>query len=307
MPNVNRSALFKRYFIPYLMVAIAAVLWGGIGIFIEYLHHHNFTSLEIVGFRVLTAAIILFAYLQLKKSDELGIKLSHIPIFLGTGILSISLFNWSYFTAIRETSLSIAVVLLYTGPAFVVLLSRIFFKEAITPQKFMALLFTLIGVMMVAEFTPGANSISGYGLVTGLTAGFGYALYSIFSKTGLKHYSPLTIIFYTFLFASLFMVPLSGIYSIESLQRLSEPGVLWMIIGLGFFPTVAAYLLYTEGLKRMEAGNASLTAMVEPVAATIFGIYLFGDVLSKTQFAGIIFVLLSVLLIHVRLKKSVRI
>lgn len=303
---MDRVPQYRKSFTPYLMVALAAVLWGGIGIFIEFLHNLDFTSLEIVAFRVLSATIILYIYLKLKQPDQLKIKLSHIHFFLGTGVLSISLFNWSYFTAIQETSMSVAVILLYTGPVFVVFLSRLFFKEPVTPQKIMALIFTFAGVILVAEFTPGRESITTYGLITGLVAGFGYALYSIFSKISLKHYSPLTIIFYTFLCATVVMVPLSGVYSVESLKRLSDPGTLWMIIGLGLLPTVAAYLLYTEGLKRIEAGNASLTAMVEPIAATCFGVFLFGDVLSGLQIGGIILVLLSVFLIHIKNKNTIR-
>jgi drug/metabolite transporter, DME family len=298
--------LSEYNYIPYLFIASAAILWGGIGIFVEFLNEASFSSIEIVAYRVLFATIFLYVYLRLKKPDRLKINIRHIHYFIGTGIFSICFFNWSYFTAIRETSLSVAVVLLYTGPAFVVVMSRIFFKEAITFQKVVALLFTLTGTILVSQLIPGGGSFSVYGIAVGVGAGFGYALYSIFSKVAMKHYSSLTIIFYTFFIATLFIIPISGIYRVEPMSRLVSPDVFWMIVGLGLIPTVFAYLLYTEGLKKVGAGNASITAMTEPVAATMFGVFLFGEVLTLYQIGGIMLVIFSVLLIHTRKSQPVR-
>lgn len=293
--------------IAYLMIALAASLWGGIGIFVEYLNSISFSSLQIVALRVISATFFLYIYLRLRKPDRLRIQIKHAYFFVGTGILSICFFNWSYFTAIRETSLSIAVVLLYTGPAFVVIMSRFWFNEKFTIQKITALLFTFIGTMLVSGFIPGGSSISLYGLFVGFGAGFGYALYSIFSKVAMKYYSPLTIIFYTFLFASIFMIPVSGLFSSDSLNHLTDSKTILMILGLGLFPTVFAYLLYTEGLKRIEAGKAAITAMAEPVTATLLGVFIFGEILSLLQLIGIMIVLCSVILIHVKRGKLVRI
>jgi drug/metabolite transporter, DME family len=212
--------------------------------------------------------------------------------------LSILFFNWSYFTAIQETSLSVAVVLLYTGPAFVVLMARVVFKELITIRKQLALLITLIGIILVSELFPRGGFISVYGLTVGVGAGFGYALYSIFSKLALKKYKPFTILFYTFLVASLFILPVSSLITAETASKLMDVENVLAILGMALLTTILAYFLYTEGLSRMEAGKASITAMTEPVAATIFGIWLFQESLSLYQAAGMVLVLLSVLMIQ---------
>jgi drug/metabolite transporter, DME family len=288
--------------LPYLMVAGAAVLWGCIGIFVEYLNDEGFSALEIVAYRVITATMILFLWMKIRHPDLLRIRPSDIRYFIGTGILSICFFNWCYFTAIRETSLSVAVVLLYTGPAFVVVLSYLFLKEEITKQKIAALVLTFAGICLVAELVPGGGEFTTFGILTGIGAGFGYALYSIFSKAALIKYPPLTIIFYTFLTASVFLLPFSGIFSAQTVERLSSPNNLLMIAGLGLLPTVLAYLLYTEGLNRIEAGKASITAMAEPVAAALIGVFIFSEVLTILQLTGMVLVLASVMLIQLRWK-----
>jgi drug/metabolite transporter, DME family len=289
-----------QHSISYLMVGLAAALWGCIGIFTEFLNREGFSALEIVTVRVVSAAILLYPFLQLRNPGLLRVRFRDYKYFVGTGILSITFFNWCYFTAINETSLSVAVILLYTGPAFVVILSAILFHEKFTGRKAVSLLLTLAGTVCVAGlFSSGLGSVSTFGIVVGLGAGFGYALYSIFSKFALLRYKPLTIIFYTFLFASLFLLPVT-LYTNPGYARLVLiPENLAMIFGLGLVPTVLAYLLYTEGLNRMEAGKASITAMIEPVTATLLGLFLFNEVLTGVQYGGIILVLISITLLHI--------
>ena len=287
----------------YIYVLLGATLWGIIGLFIEALSGAGFTSLQIVTLRVVSAAVMLVAYLAVKDAGLLKIELKDSLSFIGTGIFSIVFFNWAYFTAIEELSLSVAVILLYTGPAFVVILSRIVFGEPMTLRKMAALFLTLIGCVLVVGLVPlSEERISWYGLLIGLASGFGYALYSIFGKHALKKYDSLTVITYTFVFASAFMIPVSG---------LSMPGAplsflyVWLLIlGLGFFPTALAYALYTRGLSMVESGRASITATFEPVVATLVGVLLFDEILTAWQLAGMVLVLAAVVFIQLKKRES---
>lgn len=287
--------------LPYIYVFLGAALWGVIGLFVDELSQAGFSSLQIVTLRVVSASFMLIFFVAVKNSELLKIEFSDSFSFIGTGIFSIVFFNWCYFTAIEEVSLSIAVILLYTGPAFVVILSRIFLHEPMTPRKIGALITTLLGCTLVIQVLPiGADHISWYGILVGLGSGFGYALYSIFGKHALKKYHPLTVITYTFVFASIVMLPTSGLtISVEHLQTAH----VWMqILGLGFFPTALAYFLYTSGLSQVESGRASIAATVEPVVATLLGVFVFNEVLTLYQMIGILLVLAAVML--VQFKKS---
>lgn len=287
----------------YIYVLLGAALWGIIGIFIDELYTAGFTALEIVMLRVVSAAIMLVAYLAIKDINLLKIEYKDALSFVGTGILSIVFFNWAYFTAIEEVSLSVAVILLYTGPAFVVILSRIIFGEPMTRRKVMALLLTLIGCALVVRLLPiGDEHISWYGFLVGLGSGFGYALYSIFGKHALKKYKSLTVITYTFVFASVFMIPVS-LPGME-VSQLTSKRTWMMILGLGFFPTALAYLLYTTGLSMVESGRASITATIEPVVATLLGVFFFREVLSSYQVVGMILVLSAVIVIQMKKKRK---
>ena len=286
----------------YIFIVMGAALWGTIGFFVQGLYEYGLTPLQVVTVRVTFAAIILLVILLVKNPSLLKIQKQDYKYFIGTGIFSIVFFNWCFFTAIQETSLSVAAVLLYTGPAFVTIISRILFKEWLTNRKLLALFLTLMGCILVIGLFPlDQSKISLFGVVVGLGSGLGYALYSIFGKYALAKYDSQTVTAYTFFFASVALLPVSGLWQNESLLTAIP---FWSYgISLGLFPTVLAYLLYTKGLEKVETSRASITATIEPVVATCIGIFLFGDLLTTWQLIGIISILLAVLFVQEKPKK----
>ena len=112
----------------------------------------------------------------------------------------ICFFICCYFTAIRLMTMSTAAILLYTSPIWVMILAIIFLKEKVTVQKIIALILAFAGYVLVSGF---GGKVSLPGILSGLGAGLGYGLYSIFGKFVLKKYSPLTVTCYTFLIAGL--------------------------------------------------------------------------------------------------------
>lgn len=87
----------------YLLIAVSGSLWGTIGIFVRELYGLGFSTLQIVTMRVFSAAVIMLLYLLFTKPELLKIRFRDSLYFVGTGILSIVLFNLCYFITIRET------------------------------------------------------------------------------------------------------------------------------------------------------------------------------------------------------------
>lgn len=281
----------------YWLVGAGAALWGTIGLFVSALQQLGFSSLQIVFLRTGLAGLILLVYTLLANPRQLRLSWRDLPYFLGTGICSMAFFNWCYFQAIKEVSLSVAAVLLYTGPAFVVILSRIFLKEALTPLKIISLLATFLGCCLVVGWLPDMNqNITLYGLILGLGSGLGYGLYSVIGKPATSRYSPLTITTYTFIIAALFLLPL--VQPAPALQLLATTPAWPYILALSLIPTVIAYLLYTRGLSMLESSRASITATIEPVIAVLIGIFFLGDQLTLWQVLGMVFILAAVISIQ---------
>ncbi|MFJ5715790.1 DMT family transporter [Neobacillus sp. NPDC093127] len=283
--------------LPIVLIAVSAGLWGIIAIFVRKLTSLGFTPMEIVAVRVVTAAVLLALIGIVKYRGHLKISFTDVPLFIGTGICSIVLFNWCYFSAINQMNLSIAVILLYTAPAFVTVLSYFFLKEKMESVKLISVTGTILGYVLIAGLNvTDAATISAAGLLTGLGAGFGYALYSIFGKFALKKYRPFTVTLYTFIVAAITLLPITGLWKKGSV--LATGDVLIYGIGLGLFPTVIAYLCYTKGLEKIESSKAAIIATVEPVIATLLSVLLYGEGFGIIQGIGSTIILLSVLLIN---------
>lgn len=278
----------------YIFIMAGAALWGIIGIFTKELSNMGLSTLQIVTIRAMVATIALFLYLLLKDKQLLKIKPSHFTYFIGTGILSFAFFNICYFTAINMTSLSIAVILLYTAPIMVMIFSAILFKEKLTVRKIQALILTFTGCILITAFTKGTlgQDISILGVLVGLGAGLGYALYSIFGRYALLKYDSLTVTFYTFLFASMGLIPISNINN--SISLLFNMEALYHVLALGILTTVLPFLLYTKGLYYLETSKASILATMEPVVATIVGITIFKEPISVFKIVGMSLVLFAV-------------
>lgn len=281
----------------YLAIAAGAALWGTIGLFVQELYRLGLTPLQVVTLRVSCAVIFLLLYSVVVNRQWLQVKLKDSPLFIGTGIISIVFFNWCFFLAIQETSISVAAILLYTAPAFVLILSRLLFKELLTARKVLSLSLTLFGCILVVQLLPnGSMTMTTVGIIAGLGSGLFYGLYSIFGKFALRKYHPMTVTIYTFLFAALFTLPVSQVWTwIGHLNDVK----LWIYAGsLGLFPTVLAFIFYTKGLKQVEAGKASIIATLEPVVAAFIGMLFYSEILTLWQYLGVVCVIFSVIIVQ---------
>jgi len=285
-----------------MLVLAAGCMWGCMGLLVRPLNNAGLVTMDVCFLRGLVTFVVMLAGLLLFDRKALRIRLKDIWCFIGTGALSVSFFNFCYFKTITLTSLSVAAVLLYTAPAFVMVMSFFLFKENMTKTKVLALLVAFAGCVLVSGIGTGEGDLSGTGILVGLGAGFGYALYSIFGRYALQRgYSSMTITFYTFLFATLTTVFLADVSSIINIvETHPQMGIYgaFMILFVTLFP----YLCYTKGLSGMENGAASVIASIEPVVATVLGILIYKEEMDLVTFIGICLVLASIVLLNIKRK-----
>lgn len=280
-----------------IYIILAAALWGGIGVFFNVLSDVGFTQMQVVAIRVTSAAAALTLYILIRDRSLLCVKLKDCWCFVGTGIISLVFFNWCYFTAIEMTSLAVAAVLMYTSPIFVMLFSAVLFQEKINGTKILALIMTFIGCLFVAGvFSSGDYGFTPLGILIGIGAGVGYALYSIFGRFALeKGYSSITISEYTFVFATLGALPLSCIW--ESAPLLPQGETLIGALGIGVICCVFPFILYTQGLSGVETGKAAIMATIEPAVAAVLSFLLYGESLLGFKGVGILMIFAAVILL----------
>lgn len=281
-----------------LLVGAAGCMWGFMGLLVRILNEMNLSSIDVCFMRALITAVFMGIWLLFTDRAAFRIHLRDCWCFIGTGVVSVTFFNYCYFRAILLSSLSAAAVMLYTAPVFVVLMSAVLFGEKLTKNKIAAALTAFVGCAFVSGILGGVGSLSAAGIVFGLCAGIGYAMYSIFSRYALERgYSSKTISFYTFVFASVPTFLLAD-KQIAFTALTSGAGTAAKTILLVLFVTLFPYLLYTKGMEKLENSTAAVIASVEPVVATLLGTLLYREALSVQNLIGIVMVLFSIVLIN---------
>lgn len=277
-----------------LSTIFAGILWGIISLFLKNLSAIGFSSMQVLMFRGIISSVILFVFIFIKDKNLLKIKFADIWMFVGTGVISLTFFSICYFRTILEIGSSVAVILLYTSPIFVLIFSCILFKERINLSKIVALVLTFAGCIFVTGLPGSGSYISAKGIFIGICAGFGYALYSIFSRYALAKYDSLTVTFYTFVFSGLSIIPFCGMN--HAAELISVKSVL-LICGIALFCTVLPYIFYTFGLSGLETGKAAILVTVEPLVGTLIGIFVWNEDVSVLKVCGILMIFSAVILL----------
>ena len=132
----------KKY-LPYLNILGAAACWGCIGLFNRFLMRAGMGAANIVVIRNFGGLVLLTLIFALRERSVFHVKAKHLPIFFGTGVVSMVFFTLCYFKCQELCSLAVSAILLYTAPAMVVLMSAAVFRERITRKKLLALALAL--------------------------------------------------------------------------------------------------------------------------------------------------------------------
>ena len=148
-----------------VLVVLAGIFWGSMGIFVRGLSAYGFSPIQIVSLRMTVAALVFILILLFRGADDLKIRLRDLPLFLGLGLASVLFFTICYFSAIEMMTLSAAAILLYTSPIWVMLMSLIFFRERLGPEKLLALALAFSGCVLVSGL--GGGGLSPAGLLIG--------------------------------------------------------------------------------------------------------------------------------------------
>ena len=284
-----------------VFVLSAGTLWGVMGLFVRKLGTYGFSPLQIACLRILFGAALFLAITGIFDRNLLKIKFKDVGLFLGMGLLSLLLFTVCYFTTINLASLSVAAILLYTSPIWVMLMSAICFREKITRRKLLCAAMAFGGCVLVSGIG-SETSLSPVVIVTGLLSAVGYGLYSIFGTFALRRYQPLTVTTYAFLFGAAGALALCNPMEIAGIIRTAPnpAGLLLLLVVTAFVTAVLPYLLYTVGLNNMRASAAAIMASIEPVVATAAGALVFGEALTVPAFAGIALVLAAIVVLNVK-------
>lgn len=279
--------------ISFVLIVAAGILWGTSSLFVNFLSPHGFSSLQMTFIRSIVSLIVMFIYVFLKNKRLFNAKPKELLMFAGSGISFFCTASF-YYISMQMTTVSTAVVLMYTAPIFVMIYSVFFLGEKLTVLKSVSVVSMLVGCFLVSGIVGNMKNDT-IGIIIGLMSGVSYSAYNIFTKMQMRMGSnPITATLYCFLFATVATVFLCKPESMPGLIAKNPAEVIPLAVGLGLCTCVAPYFLYTLSLKELPVGTATALGVIEPMSATVFSVAILGEHLDILPLWGIILILASV-------------
>ena len=239
------------------------------------------------------SALIIWIYLIMKKgSIDWKIKSK------GEGLMylvlgSINFINAHfYYLAIQYISVSLHIVIFYTYPFLVVLLSLIFYKEKLDKKTAISLMIAFLGICITVMSRNNEYSI--FGMFASFCAAIFFSIY----LTGLGHQkirnkNALVVVAYT--------NSISGIlYIITTIMTdevtLNFSSAIWIrLMALVIIGTALAYVTLAHAVKLIGATKASIVSTFEPIEAIFLSVVFLGEVLTFNQVIGTICVIFAII------------
>ena len=279
-----------------LLLILSALLFASNGIASKLLLDGHITPWRLAQIRSISACAILALYLWRKAPRTFRIKRSEILPLVSYGVLGIATVQALYFLSISRMHVSIALLIEFTAPVWIVVYLRVVKRKHVPNQMWAALILALAGLALIAQIWDGLT-LDGIGVIAGFGASFALAYYFLGGEALSEHRDSQSITMWGFFFAGfawclvlpiwnfpfeLFTtpIPLAG-----ALEGNSTPG--WvLLLYVVLMGTIVPYLCVMAGLKNLKASTTSAFGLLEPIFAGIVAWFWFGESWRVIQLVG---------------------
>jgi DME family drug/metabolite transporter len=280
-----------------VLIGLAAVSWGTTGSVTAVLVASAGTNALVIGAVRMLVAAALLAVLARWLSGSLRIDPADRwrCVLLG---LCMAAFQATYFSAVTLSGVAIAALIaICCAPLLIAGLAAMILGERVTARVGGALALGIAGTALLIVGPRTAADLSTRfvaGVLLALGASLAYALYVVLAKVTLVRSAPLPLAAAAFGVAAVVLLPVLLTPGVGRQMALGWP---WMLY-LGAVTTAFAYALYTIGLRDVPASSAGVAALLEPLTATLLGVFLFDERLGVAGVAGavLLFAALGLLL-----------
>jgi drug/metabolite transporter (DMT)-like permease len=287
-----------------ILLTLAAIMFASNGIASKLMLNDYISAWRLAQVRSISTFIILAAYIAWRAPKTLRITKREVPRLAALGIIGIAAVNGAYFLAISRMHVSIALLIEFTAPVWIVLYLRYVRKKHVPNEMWVALFLALLGLAFVAQVWQGLT-LDGIGVLAALGAAFALAFFFLAGEGITAHRDIQSVTMWGFGFAaiawSLLMpiwtfpfdvftvsIPLEG-----ALDGYGAPG--WvLILYVVLIGTVVPYLLTLNGLRNLSASTTSAFGMLEPIFAGAVAWFWFSESWTAIQLLGGVIVIAGI-------------
>lgn len=272
----------------YLHLHVIVFIWGFTAIFGKLI---SLEALDLVWFRMFFAAIFIIGFLVYKK-ESIKVPFNILVGFIVSGII-IAAHWFTFYQAIKVSTISITLACLSTGAFFASLIEPIFYKRKVIWYEVAFGLFAVIGLFVIFKVETQYT----LGIILAIISAFLSALFSVINSKYAKIYDANVISFYELssgvLFLSLYLLATEKIS--VSFFKLSVEDFIWLLI-LASICTAYAFSASIKVMKYLSPFTVMLTVNLEPVYGIILALLFFKDSehMNSLFYVGASIILLTV-------------
>ena len=290
-----------------VLAALAAVMWGISGLFAESLFKvsSKITPIWLTQIRLIISGIVLLiiaTVLHQKPFSVLKDKKNtfHIIAYGIFGLLPVQVF---YFIAIEMANASIATILQFIGPFFVLTYLAVTHQQVLRRLDVLAAILAFIGVFLLSTHGNfNQLAITPLALLFGLLSALGEASYTLIPVKLVKRVSSLVVTGWGMLLAGIgLMLVYPQFTSIPNTLRVWLDVSAIIIIG-----TIIPFQIMANALRYVKPSNVSLLDEFETLSATVGSVLVFGLVMSGMDWLGTFLVIGSVLALNFTPKRNIK-
>ena len=250
-------------------------------------------SLELVWYRMAIAGVLMFIYIKIIR---LNIKISKKTFlrFSTAGVI-IALHWITFFEAINQANVSIALAMFSSGAFFASFIEPIFFKRRILAYEILFGIVVILGVLLITTSEMGYVN----GIILGLLSAFFSTLFAVVNGKFIERYTSTVISFYEFvsgvIFLSVFIL-LTGTRFDTEFFTLSNSDWIYIFI-LASVCTAYAFIGAVEVMRYISPFTVILSYNLEPVYGIAMALILFPatEQMSHQFYIGAILILITIL------------
>ena len=280
-----------------ISVIASAACFATLGVLTKWAFAHGAEPISLLAVRFGISALVMVLAQAVRDPKALKVSARELGRFLLLALTGYGAASLCYSFAVRAIGASVTTVLLYTYPALVCVIGWLFLKERFPPRRLAAVLLTFAGCALVADVFSSSGHVGLVGLLLGLGAGLGYALFNVLSYRSLQQAPRFTVMAYTFGISSIGLTAIAGVTgTLHTVARWDA--IAWLALALIVaVPTLAAVALYLGGIRRMGASQSAVISTLElPFTVGLAALVFADERLSLVQLLGAAIVLAGVVL-----------
>jgi drug/metabolite transporter (DMT)-like permease len=278
---------------------MAGILFGTSSIFIRLLDVLSVSSLAF--WRLIIASVVLVGTtLVLRESFNLRIakenvrQISILGVFLGLHMVL-------YISAVKNTTILNATVLVNTAPIFSMLLSTFHFKLRSSRLAVTGLTTSFLGAGLIAyaDAFPSPLKIHLIGDLEALLAAVAEAFYLSYGRETRSKMPLLSQVIPIYLVSAIIIGFLS-LLTRAPITLPQQPNMILFLLGFGILPTALGHTFYYSSLSNLKSFETATLALLEPIGATLLGVALFGEIPTALFVLGAVLVLSGIVAVALK-------